>query len=207
MKRDFLKGLGLEGEAIDKIMEQYGTSITTLKTNLETSQEENVSLKAELVKRDDSIKDLTAKVSEYDTLKTNYDKLVANHEIDVNSLKEQLLQKEYDHNAEKVFANLNFSSTSAKENTLNKFKNKIKEKAITYNDESKTFDGFDDFINEIKTSDPTAFVDPKKPVFATRTDGSGNSGITKEEFNRMSYSKRVEFKKNNQEEYEQLMSE
>lgn len=176
MKRDFLKGLGLEGEAVDKIMEQYGVSIATLKANLETSQQENVSLKDELTKRDDSIKDLTAKVSDYDTLKANYDTLITTHENDVNFLKEQLLQKDYDHNAEKVFANLNFSSASAKENTLNKFKNKIKEKEITYNDESKTFDGFDDFINEIKTSDPTAFVDPKKPVFATKTGGREEDG-------------------------------
>lgn len=176
MKRDFLKGLGLEGEVIDKIMEQYGTSIETLKTNLETSQKENVSLKEELTKRDDSIKDLTTKVSDYDTLKTNYDTLVVTHETDVNSLKEQLSQKDYEHNAEKVFSSLNFSSSSARENTFGKFMNEIKEKKITYNNESKTFDGFDDFIKNIQTNDPTAFVDPKKPVFATRTGGREEDG-------------------------------
>lgn len=79
MKREFLEGLGLEKEVIDKIMAEHGKSVETHKTkaaDLESSLED---LKNQLAQRDKDLKDLKKKAEgseelqqQLETLQTQY---------------------------------------------------------------------------------------------------------------------------------------
>lgn len=76
MKTDFLKGLGLEQDAIDKIMAENGKDIAKVKADVEE-------LKKQLTDKDASIEELNKTIKEYegtdDTIKT-LQKKVADYE-------------------------------------------------------------------------------------------------------------------------------
>ncbi len=63
MKRDFLKGLGIEDTLIDKIMAEHGKDfgeLETAKQNVTAKQAEVDELKAQLATRDSDIETLKA---------------------------------------------------------------------------------------------------------------------------------------------------
>lgn len=166
--RDFLKGLELDKETIDTIMAEFGKNVQGLREQKEELENKVKTLQSENDTFKSSQKESDDWKTKYETLTTDYE----NSKNEVNDLKEQLSQKDYEHRAEKVFETIKFSSESAKSSILSKFK----EKKLTYNEETKAFDGFDDFIKEVKTNDPGAFYNPNKPVFATTTGGKAEDG-------------------------------
>src|SRR5690625_4727713 len=81
MNREFLEGLGLEKEVIDKVMAEHGKTINTTKQELESVTTERDNLKTQLTDRDtqletlkEEVKDnekLTARITELETENTN----------------------------------------------------------------------------------------------------------------------------------------
>ena len=59
MDRKFLSDLGLEKEAIDKILDQNGSEITTLKTQIKTKEVEIGTLRADLTDANNKVADLS----------------------------------------------------------------------------------------------------------------------------------------------------
>ncbi len=85
---------------------------------------------------------------------------------------------------------------------------KLKEKGELTLDESGKIKDWDDKLAGLKVQFPTQFESSgAKRIEENRlpeTD-DGNKVVTKEEFNKMGYNSRVEFKRNNPEQYSQLM--
>lgn len=58
MDRRFLEGLGLEKDVIDKVLDQNGTEITALKTQLTTKDTEIKTLRADLITANNRVGEL-----------------------------------------------------------------------------------------------------------------------------------------------------
>lgn len=58
MQREFLKGLGLDDEAIEKVMAEHGKDVTAAKQQMSDVEAERDGLKAQLTQRDADIEDL-----------------------------------------------------------------------------------------------------------------------------------------------------
>lgn len=59
MDRKFLTDLGLEKEVIDKILDQNGTEITDLKTQIKTKDVEISTLRTDLINANNKVADLS----------------------------------------------------------------------------------------------------------------------------------------------------
>lgn len=81
MKRKFLEGLGIDSEIIDKVMAEYGTSVSSLQTTIATLTTERDDFKGKLETKETEYttieKSLSSKTKEYDTLKSESDKNTA----------------------------------------------------------------------------------------------------------------------------------
>lgn len=69
MQREFLKGLGLDDEAIEKVMAEHGKDVTAAKQQMSDVEAERDGLKAQLSERDKDIEDLKKNSGTSDELK------------------------------------------------------------------------------------------------------------------------------------------
>lgn len=79
MKREFLKGLGLEAETIDKIMSEYGKTVAAKDAKIELMESEKTELAENLKQRDADLKDLTKKAAGNEDLKKQLDEMTSNY--------------------------------------------------------------------------------------------------------------------------------
>lgn len=96
MKREFLEGLELEKDVIDKIMAEHGKTVQTYKTSLEEVQAEVEVQKEQLTQRDEdlqklkdkdvTLEDLQKQVQEYED---KYEKQQQEYESQVSDIKKQ----------------------------------------------------------------------------------------------------------------------
>lgn len=89
MKREFLKKLGLEEEAIDTIMAEHGKTVQSQKAAIAEKDTELTSLKEQLKQRDADIEELQKSTTD-DDLKEKYSSLQEKYEADVEKLNNQL---------------------------------------------------------------------------------------------------------------------
>jgi uncharacterized protein (DUF3084 family) len=85
---------------------------------------------------------------------------------------------------------------------------KLKEKGELSRGEDGKVKGLDDMIDALKTQFPTQFESTSTKHYQEHRLPEGDPGdkpVTKEEFNKMGYNSRVELKRNNPEQYSQLM--
>ena len=85
---------------------------------------------------------------------------------------------------------------------------KLKEKGELSLDENGKIKGWDDKLAGLKTQFPTQFEsEAKKNIIENKLPNTNDNAkvVTKEEFNKMGYASRVEFKMNNPEQYSQMM--
>lgn len=86
---------------------------------------------------------------------------------------------------------------------------KLKEKGELELDEQGKIKGLDDKIAALKTQFPTQFEAASTKKYEEHklpdNQDGGEKTITKEEFNKMGYNSRVEFKRTNPEQYSQMM--
>jgi len=162
MKRDFLKGLGLEDEAIDKIMTENGKDITDLKVDI-------TNLKGDLAVRDGVIATKDTKISELE-------------KVDVETIK----TAEYERGKTEGSAEVEkFKFNSALDTKLKDSKVKdpkvikglLDMEKIKY--ENGVITGVDELITPLKESHDYLFDSDKKlPNFAGFTPGipTGSEG-------------------------------
>lgn len=148
MKREFLKGLGLEKEQIDKIMQEYGNSVEKLKTTNEELITQQETTQEELKKFKDMDIDSIKKATQ--DLQTKYDN-------DTKELNLKLQRQEYNHNADKYFSNYEFSSEFARNGVRSEFDKK------DFKFEDGKFLGADEWVNGLKESNPNAFMSNDNP--------------------------------------------
>lgn len=171
MTREFLKGLGLEDAAIDKILDENMRDIGKEKGNtvkaqndLAAEQEKLKTALADLEKLQKSNGDISA-------LQKQLSELQAKYEKETGDLNAQLAERDYADAITRSIAGkgLKFSSKSAEK----AFISTLKEQKLELKDGELT--GLDDFIKSQRESDPDAFAPDKEPPrFITGGDGGGH---------------------------------
>lgn len=159
MKRDFLEGLGLEKETVDKIMAENGADLerekaktTAAKADLSDVQGELAATKTELEGLKKSNGDIAAVQKQLEDLQAKYDSDIADRDA-------KLAERDYSDAITRTISEkgLKFSSKSAER----AFIAELKEQSLELKDGELS--GVDDFIKSQKEADPEAFV-PDKPV-------------------------------------------
>lgn len=144
MKREELKALGLSEEVIEKVVALHGNVTEELKTEKANSS----TLTRQLEEANKTISELNNKINStegIDDLKNQIATQKSNYEKMIEDIK-------YEHELTNYLANIKFTSDLVKEAVTSKFKEK------QFKLENGKLLGADDFIAELKKSQPTAFV-------------------------------------------------
>lgn len=140
----------LPKEVIDLLMDMNGKSINELKKELEKVKTEKGGLETQLAEANQKIESF--KDIDVDKIKAEIDEWKNKYEIDTQTLKDSLSQKDYDYKISELTNGLKFSSNGAKKS----FMNDLKEKGLKL--ENDTLLGFDDFVKSYQETDPDAFM-------------------------------------------------
>lgn len=165
MKRDFLKGLGLDDSIIDQIMDENGKDIQREKNavnkvnqDLEKYKEENEGLKTQLNEANTQIQSF--KEMDIDGIKASAEEWKTKYETDTKALNEKIAAKDYDYAIKDFMSNYKFIDDDVKETVINKFK------AKEFKLEEGKFLGGEDFMNDYKENHKALFVldEPQEPI-------------------------------------------
>ncbi|CUN37178.1 phage scaffolding protein [Clostridium disporicum] len=179
MKRDFLKGLGLDDSIIDQIMDENGKDIQREKNavnkvnqDLEKYKAENEGLKTQLSEANTQIQSF--KEMDIDGIKASAEEWKTKYETDTKALNEKIAAKDYDYAIKDFMSNYKFIDDDVKETVINKFK------AKEFKLEEGKFLGGEDFMKEYKENHKSLFIsdEPQDPIpeIVKPTGGSNPSG-------------------------------
>lgn len=128
MKRDYLEGLGLEKEVVDKIMAEYGKSVGD-------SKEEISSLKSKIKDYEEKVKDYETKIVDLSAKTENNQKIQEELDNLKKSIAEENAKKEQEEkdrvltkNIEEAFGDKKFINEYTKNAILNEVKAQLNEK-------------------------------------------------------------------------------
>lgn len=193
MKRKFLEDLGLETDAIEKIMAEAGKDVTSLKARVD---------------------DLTEQINVKDTtISEKNNKIAELEKVDVEAIKKSEYERGKTEGSKEIEV---FKKQNALDKALSKYKAKdtsilskmLDMEKVKYNDKFEIVEGLEDQINSIKQSHDYLFDNDKPlPTFSGEIKQPGNTPITKDIFNKMSYKERVALKNEKPEIYENLKNE
>lgn len=168
MKREFLEGLGLEKEAIDRILDENSKDIGREKQKADTAREDADTLRAQLADRDKDIEAL--KALDADGLKKQLDELQTKYNTETEQYKTQLSDRDYSDALTRAIsgANIKFSSKAAEKSFIADLK------ANRLEMENGDLKGFADYHKAQLEADPTAFQSDTKPPVFTKNIGPGS---------------------------------
>lgn len=194
MKREFLKGLGIEGltdEIIDKIMSENGKDISKEQQKAEKSSQELENLKSQLEEKDQLIKDANSQIENFKSLdvegtkkaadewKTKFEQTQADLKAKEEEYKNELQQKDYEFKIGDILNQHKFIDDFAKD----AFKENLIKQQFKFGEDG-TLQGANDYINKFKEDHKGIFVveeapkeEPKLPTFTT---GNTNSQTPKD---------------------------
>lgn len=197
MKREFLRGLGLEEETVQKIVDEHHDTLRDFKNKAEKTeslQEQLDKANEELTNRDNQITELQkAKDGDNQELKdklANYEKENTQYKADMKELKlnnaVKLAVAKDANDADDILAFINKGELELQDDGNVK--------------------GLDKAIESLKESKPYLFAE-SKPSGRTPNDGKTvNGGITQEEFNNMSVAERTNLFVNDRKTYDTLIN-
>lgn len=90
MKREFLEGLGLEKEIVEKIIGEHGKSVESNKSKLKDITTDRDDLKNQLEQRDKDLKDLKKKAEGSEELQTQLADLQSKYDTDKGEYEQKL---------------------------------------------------------------------------------------------------------------------
>lgn len=181
MKRDFLKGLGLDDSVIDQIMDENGKDIQREKNavnkvnqDLEKYKAENEGLKTQLSEANTQIQSF--KEMDIDGIKASAEEWKTKYETDTKALNEKIAAKDYDYAIKDFMSQFKFIDDDVKETVINKFK------AKEFKLEEGKFLGGEDFMKDYKENHKSLFVpdEPQEPIpqIVKPTGGNNPGGNT-----------------------------
>jgi len=190
MKRKFLEDLGLETDAIEKIMAEAGKDVTSLKARVD---------------------DLTEQINVKDTtISEKNNKIAELEKVDVEAIKSAEYERGKTEGSKEIEV---FKKQNALDKALSKYKAKdtgilskmLDMEKVKYNDKFEIVEGLEDQINSIKESHDYLFDNDKPlPTFSGDIKQPEKTQITKEVFNKMGYQDRLKLYNENKELYDQL---
>lgn len=195
MDRKFLADLGLEKDVIDKILDQHGTEITTLRTQLKTKDTEIGTLRT----------DLTAANT----------KIAGFENVDVKDLQAQLSAEKEGRTKDRQTWNLKSALTAAGCKDTDYIMFKLGD-TVKFADDGSLKDS--DALLESCKKDYAAMFEESNPNpdqkpnggtgglgnFQRQHDGPKDTKTTKEQFGKMGYLERINFKKEHPDEFTEL---
>ena len=200
---EILKAKGIDDSIIKEIQEE-------MKTNkIFTASEENLDVRYGKLKteHDGKLSELTeaqnliAELKKSNKGNEGLQTKIADYESQVAKLQAELEQT-------KLESAIKVELLSSKALDVDYLTFKLKEKGELSLDENGKIKGWDDKLAGLKTQFPTQFEsEAKKNIIENKLPNTNENAkvVTKEEFNKMGYASRVEFKMNNPEQYSQMM--
>lgn len=187
--RDFLKGLELEKDVIEKIMTEYGKAITE-----EKNKYTDLDLK---------VKGYEAKVTDYENKINELNNVSSDNakiQKELNALKKQIA----DEDAKKQQAELdgiltkNILSAIGDKKFVNDYTKNyvISEVKTALQDKANTGKSASDILNDLTKDKTDIFVNPNQ-IQDMQGVGDVDTPVSKDAFDKMTYKERVEFKAQN----------
>ena len=204
---EILKAKGISDDIITAVQEE-------MKANkIFTSAEENIDIRYGKLKTQHEavVKERDEGKALIETLqKSNKGNEALQSQISEYQTKMQQLQEELQQTKIDSAINVGLLAAGVKPEDVDYVTFKLKAKGDIELDDQGNIKGWDDKVAGLKTQFPANFVSAggKKYEEHKLPDGDKGNGletVTKEQFNKMGYNSRVELKKNNPEQYSQLM--
>lgn len=199
---EILKAKGVSEDIITAVLDD-------MKTNkIFTASEENMDIRYSKLKADHDGK--LAELSEANNLIAELKKSNKGNEAlqqQISNYEGQMAQLQAELEQTKLDAAIKVELLSSKALDVDYLTFKLKEKGELSLDENGKIKGWDDKLAGLKTQFPTQFENTgNKNIIENKLPNTneGDKAVTKEEFNKMGYASRVEFKMNNPEAYSQL---
>lgn len=177
MTRDFLKNLGLEDAAIDKILDENMADIGKEKAKTTAAQSSLADAQGKLAAAGTELDALKKSNGDAAAIQQQLAELQAKYDQDTSGLRVQLAERDYSDAIGRAIAGkgLKFSSKSAER----AFAAALKERKLELKDGELA--GLDDFIKAQREADPDAFAPDKAPPrFLTGSGGGGGHGAPPE---------------------------
>lgn len=200
---EILKAKGVSEDIITAVLDD-------MKTNkIFTASEENMDIRYSKLKADHDGK--LAELSEANNLIAELKKSNKGNEAlqqQISNYEGQVAQLQAELEQTKLDAAIKVELLSSKALDVDYLTFKLKEKGELSLDENGKIKGWDDKLAGLKTQFPTQFeAANNKNIIENKLPNTneGDKVVTKEEFNKMGYASRVEFKMNNPEAYSQMM--
>ncbi|NHM91325.1 MULTISPECIES: phage scaffolding protein [Staphylococcus] len=197
MKRDFLRGLGLEEETVQKIVDEHHDTLRDLKNEAkqaETLKEQLEKANKELENRDKQITDLQkAKDGDNQELKDKLDQYKqenAQYQADMKELKLN--------NAIKL-------AVAKDANDVNDVLLMLDKSNLELQEDGNV-KGLEDAVKALQESKPYLFVE-QAPSGRTPQDGDPITNITKDQFDNMTVSERENLFYNDRQTYDKLINQ
>lgn len=190
MKRKFLEDLGLEKEIIDSIMTENGKDVEKAKGDYDD-------LKGQLDTATTTIADLKKNNTDNEKLQAT----ITEHESTITRLQQEASQKDFNYKLEDTLKGSKAKNIKALKGLLDLDKVKL---------DGEELKGLTEQLEALKESDSYLFeVEQQAPpqlggAKPTNTGGAPK-GITKEQFQKMSYTEKVELYNAQPEVYQQLV--
>lgn len=151
MNREFLKELGLEDDAIEKIMKEHGKTVNSIKDkadSVEGLQSQIDDYKQQIKDRDDQLADLGKKVKDNEDLTKEIDRLKEDNKTATEELQKKLDKQAFDFSLEKALAQAGAKNPKAVKALLDVEKIKL---------DGETLLGLEDQLSALKESDAYLF--------------------------------------------------
>lgn len=212
MKREFLKELGIEADAIDKIMKENGDDIEKAKGNSEKDakrvkelEAEVNSLKDDIQNRDKQLEDLKKASGDNEELKKQIDELTKQNKKAAEDHVKEMESLKKNHAIEAALVD-------AKAKGLKAVLAYIDEDKVSIDSNGNVI-GLDEQIKALKGADDTKFLfDSGNPSIkgikpGKASDREDGSGYTRKEILAMPYSKQQEIYKSDPEGWKAIMGQ
>jgi hypothetical protein len=164
MKREFLKGLGIEDESIiNSIMDENGKDVTKEKTKAENYKEELEGVKEQLTTANTTIQ--SYKDMDIESIKQSAEDWKKKYEDDTKSLKDQMAKRDLEINTKEYLSKFKFANERVAKSIMNDFM------AKEFKYEDGKFLGAEDYMNSLKESEPDSFLSEEKPPEIVKPTG------------------------------------
>lgn len=205
MKRKFLEDLGLEKEAIDKILDENSLDIGKAKGEVDSITSELDKLKTDLADRDKQLETLKNSTGDLEAMKKKIEDLQADNKKKDETHASEMKQL-------KVDAAVSAALSSSKAKNEKAVRALLDLEKIELRDDG-TIKGLDDQIKKLVESEDSKFLFDSETKSTSKFSGvkpgekkDGTPGaMTKEQFNKMSYKERVELYNSDKQLYDQLV--
>lgn len=199
MKRSFLTDLGIDSDAVDKIMKEHGATVNSLKDELDKVDEykqQIEDLNGQIQDRDKQLEELSEKAKDNEELTKEIDTLKEQNKQTAKEYQEKLEQQTFEYKLDKALSEVKARNPKAVKALLDMENIKL---------DGDNLLGLDDQLKALQDSDAYLFDDGKPSGRNPHPPSDPQpKGITKEQFESMSYLEKMELYNSDLETYQKL---